>query len=231
MSECLTPVKAKASPDHLVPDAAHVVAATKYLEKLRETFKSGYSEGAILQALVIPSFGAEFVVGLSLGGAEYKVFAMLPKYPVYMFERAELLASGAAGRLPYVPPKNLPPSYLDNSLESHTNNVSDEFAKDVCKVWAEALLEVRRGEPGDPSLDGVEYTYSMSLNGYGVITGSSDGGERGDKMYDLSQIVWSLQKYAKADMSFADLQRKIDAYKAGRSYSKEVTQFCDRKII
>jgi hypothetical protein len=62
------------------------------------------------------------------------------------------------------------------------------------------------------------------------MTGSSGGGKQGDKMYDLSQIVWSLQKYAKADMKFADLQKKIYAYTAGQSYSKEVAQFCERKV-
>ncbi|HSX88817.1 MAG TPA: hypothetical protein VLG17_12580 [Pseudomonas sp.] len=202
----------QASQSHLIPDAAHVAARSGYQEKLRYTFRDAYKKDVVLQALIMPSFGSEYVIGLRRASGGYEVFHQAVEFKVSIFERIEREGAGDGEVWEYTLPKNLPKDFRRNPINMIERTIEAPLAIRIADIWAEALLDVRRGRGGDLSLDGIYYTYSMFLNGYGFVSGSSNNPRPDTKMYALAQIVEALKKYAQGDLVFEELENIVALY-------------------
>ena len=200
---------------HLRPDAAYVTSQDAYEEKLRYVFKEAYEGGSILQVMVKPSFGTEYVIGVWRVEEVCEVFFLRASFKVSMLERYERVsASGGAERLGeiHIFPQDMPKSYRDISLEENTREIDCNDVARIVGVWREELLGVRHSVKESINLDGAAYTYSMFLAGRGVVSGSSVNPRHGSRMDSLAKLVNALMEYSLGRQNLEDVDRALLNY-------------------
>ena len=213
--------------DHLEPDVDAFVDPDSYLLKIRHIFARAFDEGVILRVLVLPSFRDEYAVGLKQNDNGIEAFVLEPSSMIWntelikMYEDGEIVETTRDGEA--IPPaksaelKKLkattPADYRDIKAARRVRAIPGELSAEIKAIWTEMLLDVRHPKEAINGLDGVEYHFSMWLQGRGDMSGHAWSPRPGSKVEGLTALAEALADFARGKADLSALKKKVEQAK------------------
>ncbi len=206
----LLAVDAATASEHLIPSDSPVTRISAYHQKLYSTFKAGYGVDSTLQALVMPSLANEFVAGIRTSPSGYEAFLITTQHPVRMFEMAEQAQQGDPGAKFYIFPDNMPKSYRENPVKIYRQTIAKNLAFRLCNIWAQELAKTSPTEQDEHRLllDPTTIIFSIKSADHSHISGKVTEPGEGSRLEALTNLAYSLKRYAVGELGGAELGRQ-----------------------
>ena len=210
---------AVANTEHLTP----VDINSAYYKKLVTTFQSGYRKEPAVQALVLPSLANEFLTGVRTTDSGQEAFLMEPKYSVHMFQVAEAVKEGNERARHYVFPPDIPDSYLENSTQTHSKDISDDLSHRLCKIWIQELHKTKTtARDKRILLDPTTFIFSVNTPEKEQIKGQTIDPDSGTSVRAISNLAYALRGYALGDISQSELEKLTSAFETQHPSPKQL---------
>jgi len=134
--------------DHLAPP----IGIAQYEDQLAKTFKDVYADDIQLRAVVEPSFGREFAVGVRLSDGLYSIVYLQAKDSVW-----QSIVNKESG--PLVTTRGVPMV----RVEKCQHQIPSALAQRLSSIWDQMIRGI---EPDDSvGLDGTSYYFSKIVDG------------------------------------------------------------------
>lgn len=192
--------------DHLRPTPAEAAAQSSYQLKLDEIFHDAYQNDSVVQVLFTGAFTAEAIVSIRHSGDTDQLFAMAAERPISAYDRMERYEAIQRGEQSgFVMPEpiyqmmraELPGTYRDVPVDTYAKPIAPALTRRIAAVWRVALLATKVHKTPGLYIDGGSTTYSMHMQGRGVVRGMVTNPEADTKMDSLWTLAAALNQYAK----------------------------------
>jgi len=197
-------------PDHLVPEtslisggrAAEFGSSYAYIYRV---FEDGYNYDVLARATVLPSFAAEYLVGIRrLGGEEkptgYQAFYLLaPKLGFFKYKDDE----DAKKNGPPKPPYEVVPLRCEKPVEA-------DLAKRIVAVWQGVLLQTHYDNEGYGGPDGASFHF-FAHGHHQDLAGWAWSPDEASKPGMLASLADALVAYCDSKATDAELNSKTVA--------------------
>lgn len=210
-----------AAEDHLAPANTQLRAHDK---QVNDVLKDAFASNVVLRAIVYPSIGTEYAVGLKKDGGAYHVFSLATAQKMWLYtvvqkmKHGKITAANSDGtddtqeeiaRLE----KTLPAAPKDvPAVDRCEIAVGARLATRLAAVWKRMLLRTRIRTSPQRGLDGETYFFSMPM-GRGELRGQVWSPRENTKTGMLVGIMYDMREACRKHdrKMIAGLRRQVRA--------------------
>lgn len=209
--------------EHLEPEAGVLADPDRYRLKVQEVFSSALTNEAVCQAVILPSFEPERVVGLQRSEQGIEAFSLSPSSTIWDTEVIALYESGRIQRLDtnfhilsladndsyQALKKATPADYRSIKVTVKTKPIDEALGERIATVWKRMLMGVHHPKEERQGCDGITYHFSMWIKGRGTLSGRVWSPNPRSRTAALVELTEALARYAEGNLNAAELGRTV----------------------
>ncbi len=196
--------------EHLTPEKDVLAGPNQYHVKISRVFAEPLRHDILVQALFLPSFQLEELIGIRKAKTGFEAFASKPSsqiwttYNIWQAENGQMTYQDERGNV--IPPENnpqvqdmkkrAPSSFRDIRVHTARRALPPAVANRIRAVWQDMVLNARTPTERELGLDGETFHFSVRLPTRGSVSATVWSPNRG-KTLALVQLVHALADYAR----------------------------------
>ncbi len=182
--------------DHLIPSKPILGENDNYEWALNNFFKDGYSDDVLINVLIRPTYGKEYLLGLKKEESTFKIFAIIPDSSIWYSSFIEVPCYKKHNvKRQSRETSETTCSKQDFDLSNEINytlkelQISDNLSDLLISSWNEMLYKSKFSYSNLIISHGVNYDFMSKSGTYNTLHGSTKSPDKGTQPYQLTEIT------------------------------------------
>jgi len=192
--------------DHLI--ARYTISSSDYAQAIQLVFKTE-EKNSLLNVIVIPTFGDEYMVSVNNSGNSYKVVLFQPEHNILDILYTREITGLKRNDI------DLDTVAKKASLKIQEKEIANKLALKLKSIWENELIYARKFEPPSSppmTLDGTKYTFTTNTQKFGVMRGTLRDYKKQSRMSALIELVDELKKFSLGGIDEETIAHSVIVY-------------------